>query len=997
MAGSRTAVVEPTGSLPERVAQPFGISVLGELSVRAGDRDVAIRRGLPRIVLSSLVIDRGRPVAANTLIDRLWGDRLPNHPANALQTQVAYLRRVLGGAGAAPILTGPTGYRLDGADVDVDAFEACVADGRRRRGDRNDAELRSALTAYDTAFAMWRGSPYGEIAGFDFADAEIIRLEELYAVAQEERCEILLDLGRVAEAVVELSAMVNAHPLREQRQRLLVLALYRSGRQADALRAYERARRALADELGVSPGDALRLIEGQVLDHDPALDWIPPDVAASPRGAVGGASPYAPSGPGPIIGRDRELARVAELVAERRLVTLTGPGGAGKTRLASEFAASCGRQTYRVDLGGIDEVDRVGPMIAAAAGVTVMADSDPVDAVVDGFGDDGVLLVLDTCEHVLDGVVSVLSRLLPACPGLRVLATSRRPLGLHDELAWPIPPLAVPTAGVDPHDTPAFQLFVARARSVVPDFGVDPANVTEIADLCRALDGLPLAIELAAAQMDVLTPGAVRAQLSERRPLVNRAGGPDRHRTLDATTAWSVGLLADDERDMLYRLAVFAPTFDLDAAIAVAGDGAEATVDRFVTLVRSSLVVHSHDDRYRLLDTVRSYLVTSEPDDARRDRTRRRHGEYYAALAARAFHQVRGPHQARWLRRLHDDRPNLRIALRWCFGPDGDDQVGARFAGDIAWVWTLQGNMLDSGTALDRALRVDAGPLVRARLLLGIGLLAGPLGDQARVIEVCTESAELGRSVGDDETIAVAQLTLGVAQWATGDLELAAATHDEAIERFDETGDVWSRTVCRVLRARTARDAGDPELAQRLLEASIDDAKSTGDDHVVGIAFEQYARLWLELGELDRAARAAGISLRHNETLDYAEGVAAALAVSAEIELRRSEVDRARELAERAIGVAAGLGHVGAMCAGVEVMAAVEAATGDSSTAARYLLTSDRARGRHGLPLAPDARQRVGRELDRFRHELGDAWSGLVAEVPMTSLAELARSIVGDG
>lgn len=304
--------------------------------------------------------------------------------------------------------------------------------------------------------------------------------------------------------------------------------------------------------------------------------------------------------------------------------------------------------------------------------------------------------------------------------------------------------------------------------------------------------------------------------------------------------------------------------------------------------------------------------------------------------------------------------------------------------------------MLDSRSALERALHVDGDPLVRARLLLGVGLLAAPLADHARVIEVCSESAQLGRSAGDDEMVADAMLTLGVAHWARGDLESAAAAHDEAIPLFDGVGDIWGRTICRVLRARTARDAGDLVRAEQLLELAIDDAKQTGDDHVIGLAFEQYARLWLAHGEHDRAATAAAISLRHNELLDYAEGVAAALEVAADIELGRVELDRAEAFAERALGLACEIGHVGSMCAAVEILAAAEAERGHSSIAARSVLIADRSRRRHGLPLAAPARQRVDDLLDRLRLEIGNAWRDLEAQAPMTSLPELARSITAE-
>lgn len=1001
----------PSTHEPAPIARAFDIGVLGSLSVQAEDESVPIRRGLPRILLSCLVLDRGRPVSAAALIDRLWADQLPNNPSNALQTQIAYLRRALGGADVAPIATVPSGYVLDGVDVDVDRFEAALARGRESTDRSSEPTLSDALAAYDEALSLWRGSPYSDVAGHEFAVAEIVRLEELWLSTLEERCDVLLALGRASEAVAELSSMVNAQPLRERGQQLLVLALYRSGRQADALRAYDRARRTLVDELGVEPGAQLQVLEQQVLDHDPALDWVPTvgdrpqpveaDPAAIPEypetdgGSTGAPLPVPPiAARRELIGRDHELQRVSALIDDRRLVTLTGPGGAGKTRLASAVASATDDAVHHVDFAAIEEHQRVGNLIAWTMGLQVTADNDPVTSVITEIESGSTLLVLDTCEHVLDGVGPVVERLLDSCAGLRVLATSRRPLGLADELAWPIPPLGVPTAGSDPATTAAFELFVQRAVEVNPAFEVGAAQVDEIAELCRALDGLPLAIELAAAQMDVLSPKAVRMQLAERRSFGRRTGGPDRHRTLDATTAWSVDLLRATERDMLYRLAVFAPTFDLEAAVAVAGGGGGDAVERFVTLVRNSLVVHGPDDRYRLLDTVRAYLTASETDGKRHTEAQQHHGEYYATLAARSFRKVRGATQSQWLHRLDEDRSNILLALRWCFGPDGDEQLGARLAGDIAWVWALQGNTLDSRAVLERGRDVDAEPLVRARLLLGIGLLAAPLADHAHVLEVCGESAELGRSVGDDETVAVALLTLGVAQWATGDLVAAAASHDEAIELFGAVGDRWSRTVGRVLRARTARDADDLDLAEQLLDASIDDAKHTGDDHVIGLAYEQIARLALARGQLDRASSAATASLHHNEVLGYTEGISAALTLVAEVEIAGGDGARARQLVVRALALAVNIGHVGAMCAAVESAAAVEVADGLPACATRLLLIAQRARRRFGLPLAPRADARFELELARLRDELGSAWDDIAAQAPMTSLEELARSIV---
>ncbi len=1003
------------------------LGVLGALEVRHVDRPVPIRRGLPRTLLCSLVLHRGRPVPAETLIDHLWGERLPLDPRNALQTQMAYLRRALGGTGIAPIVTTPRGYLLElGAlDVDVDRFETALAESRRLVGVGTLNALTDANLTFDRALSLWRGEPYTDADGAPFAEAEIVRLRELRLSALEERSEVLLSLGRASEAVAELSALVTAQPLRERSQELLVTALYRTGRQADALRAYERARLTLAEELGIAPGSTMRDLERQVLAHDPRLDWSPPPVTAIALHSDV-AEPVAPAEPpvvpGPaepgaepwssceLIGRDQELRRVLDLLSERRLVTLTGPGGAGKTRLAQAVLAfRTTRRTHFVDLAPVESEAAVGVAIAASLGAQVATEADAPAAIVAALGDDGCLLVLDTCERVLAGVGPIVEEVLRAGQGITVLATSRRPLGLGSELAWPVPPLEVPTVGRDPQCSAAFELFVERARRVAPDFVVGDADVAAIAEVCRSLDGLPLAIELAAAQMDALSPAAILAQLAERRSFVARAGGPDRHRTLSAAMDWSVGLLDEHERDMLYRLAVFAPTFDLDAAATVAAPGAPDAVNRFLTLLRSSLVARAGDDRFRLLDTVRAYLLSTHGTDDSDDsgdtdrtadpvrqlaETRCRHAEHYAALAARAFHEIRTPRQAAWLRRLDHDRANLRLALDWCFGPDGDEQLGARLAGDIAWVWTLQGNLVDSQAALERASSVRAEPVVRARVLLGMGLLAAPLGDHERTRTACTESAELGRSIGDDATVAAAYLTLGVAQWASGDLDGAAATHDEAIAIFDGLHDLWGATICRVLRARTAQDSGDLDLAEGLLDVAVDDAKQTGDAHVIGLAYEQYTRLSLSRGRLDRAALTAEASLASNEALGYAEGICAALTVLARVRLAQGRFACARESVMQALARASDIGHLGGMCAAIETIAEVDARTGESERAARLLLVAARARARRGLPLPPPEQHRVGELMEQLRLELGSEWDEVAEDLPLLSLTELVRTML---
>lgn len=797
-----------------------------------------VRRGLPRVLVCSLMLARGNNVSAHTLIDHLWGGEGPAHPANALQTQVAYLRRVLGGANGGPIVTKPGGYMLDiPVDrTDVGRFEAFRLDARRLCENGTEHSLAAGLGAYQAALDLWRGPAFSDVAGLGFAEAECVRLEELRLLTHEALAETLLALGRASEAAVELGALVTAHPLRERFQELLIVALYRTGRQAEALRSYARARSALAEELGVDPGPQLRDLERRVLMHDPALDWCPP---AGPRTTVPNAGRARPLDPAPatigrpsagsdLVGRERELERISELLAQCRLLTLTGPGGAGKTRLALEFASSEERRRVKViDLEAATAGD-VEAVLLAGLGATAGVGGDPISTLESTLADGACLLVLDTCERVVRSLAPIVESLLASLPNLTVLATSRRPLGLTGEIAWPVPPLVVPTEGSEPELTPAFELFVRRARRANPDLVLGETDVAVIAELCRALDGLPLAIELAAAQTDVLTPATIRDHLAGASTLATRSG-PERHRTMRATTEWSVSLLDETERDLLHRLSVFAPGFDLAAVLAISDGDQSATLERFANLVRCSLVAHAGADRYRLLDTVRFYLQTTENLPHRQLDAQRRHAEHYADLAARAYDEVRTPRQGPLMQSLQTDLANLRRALEWCFGRNGDEQLGARLAGDIAWVWTLHGNLVDARRTLERASAVASPPPVRARVLLGVGLLAAPLGDNDRVRQVCRESADTGRALDDDRTLAAALLTLGVAEWATGDLTSAASTHDEAAALFDGLGDGWGATICRILRARTARDMGDLDTTEALLEVAVEDGMSIED------------------------------------------------------------------------------------------------------------------------------------------------------------------------
>ena len=489
----------------------------------------------------------------------LWGDDQPRNPANALQIQISYLRKQLAAdAPTQPIVTRPGGYSLTSSASRSTRTASSALCGRRRdRHAREHDEILIALGELDDALALWRGDALADVTGEPFAIGEAARLHDLRLVALELRHDLMLGLGRHHELVGELTALIGEHPLREQLHEQLLVALYRSGRQADALRAYDHTRTLLLEELGIDPGPRLQELQRQILAQDPALSWTPSpdDMPATPsvksdaqrarRGRRHGRRATIPIAVTALVGRDIELARIRKLLDRSRIVTLTGPAGAGKSRLALEVAAARALETdvWFVDLAAVADPDVVAATVAAALAVPIAPGEDAATSVASSLASRSGLLVLDTCEHVVGAAALLAGRILRHARDVRILTTSRRPLGITGEIAWPVPPLALAPPDARSADAtagyPAVELFVERAASVRPDFELTDANAADIAAICLALDGLPLAIELAAARTDVLTPQAIRARLHEplraarrrqQRRLATPADASRRHR-----------------------------------------------------------------------------------------------------------------------------------------------------------------------------------------------------------------------------------------------------------------------------------------------------------------------------------------------------------------------------------------------------------------------------------------------------------------------------------
>jgi predicted ATPase len=545
---------------------------------------------------------------------------------------------------------------------------------------------------------LWRGPYLSDLADEDFIRAEAVRLEELRLAAVEERIEADLALGRYADLIGELRTLVAEYPFRERLRGQFMLALYRSARQADALQVYQDTRALLRDELGLDPGRELQELHEAILRGDSSLA-APQRLSPMPR---------LPARITSFVGRRAEGDDLRRLLALHRLVTVIGPGGAGKSSLAIEVARSLaeaeedGRRgdVLLVELAPLSKPSQVPRAVCDALGLrgapAGAGTSGPVAAeaqLEDVLRAKQLLLLLDNCEHLIADVAALTDRLLRAAPGLRVLATSREPLGLIGEVVWSIPGLTAPDPATPPdhlRDYDAVRLFEERAAASEPGFGPDDETAPAVAEICRRLDGLPLAIELAASRVRTLPVHEIARRLDDRFGLLtggSRTALP-RHQTLRATIDWSYELLAGPERLLLARLSVFAGTWGVDAAETVCGDeplDSHRLLDLVSRLADRSLVIaeRGHEPRFRLLETIRDYARERLEEAGGADQLRGRHAAYFLALAETAGTQPASPERLEALEAAADD---MRSAFDWALSRPADDLL-LRFAGALGWYW----------------------------------------------------------------------------------------------------------------------------------------------------------------------------------------------------------------------------------------------------------------------------------------------------------------------
>jgi predicted ATPase/DNA-binding SARP family transcriptional activator len=887
--------------------------ILGPFEALVDGRRVSLRAAKPRALLAILLLHASEPVSIDRLIADLWAGRAPATASKTLQTYVSQLRKALGDRS---ILTGPVGYQVnvEGDGLDAHRFERLLVEARGAEPAVAGDRLREAL-------ALWRGPALVEFSFEPWAQVEIGRLEELRLDALQDRVEADLALGRSAELVAELEALIAEHPLHERLRGQLMIALYRSGRQADALAAYRVARETLVEELGIEPGSALRRLERGILDQDPGLDarTMEPSVGASGRPtsslAVRSTS---------FVGREKELREIRALLgrAEVRLLTLTGPAGTGKTRLAVEATKGDGRsrETVFVELAPIADPGLVASAVASTLGLSETSRQGAAEALVLHLHRRHTLLVLDNLEQVLEAAL-VLAELLAGAPGTQLLVTSRAPLDLPEERIYPVPPLQLPDTSrhlqlARLEETEAIRLFLDRARDARVDFALSDENAEAVAELCLRLDGLPLALELAAARIKLLSPRQILERLGGRlEPLkaMPGAGLPERHRTLRAAVDWSYDLLTADEQALFASLGVFVGGFSLDGAAAVAGDLDLDLVDGIESLLNNSLLrterMSEGEPRFGMLETIREYAVERLAEGGDGEAVRRRHAGFYLQLAEDAEPALLGPQQMRLARKLDSERDNLRAALTWA-AASGETEVGLRTASALWRFWQMRAADVEGREHLDRLLTNGSGsPSARAIAQSRAAGLAYYQGDFDAVHRYYEASLPVFRELGDDFNMFTCLDHLTLTTLSEGDADAARALAEEVLEIARRTHDPSSEAYALAHLGAVLMVQRELDGAQRALEESVQRARELGNLRSVGHWTKALGWNTLLQHEYPRARQLFEQSLAIYRSLDDAWGILGSVSSLALVALEEHDNEGARRLLHESLELLRKSGH----------------------------------------------------------------------------------------
>jgi predicted ATPase/DNA-binding SARP family transcriptional activator len=902
--GSRPAVCHPW-AVRIGILGPLELQRDGVAAPAAGRRVAAL--------LARLALDCGRLVSADALIDAVWEEALPADPGHALQTLVSRLRRALGGAELLVQESG--GYRLALSPGDIDAlqFERLAGEGAAalRAGDPGAA---SALLAQ--ALGLWRGPALAGLAGeHRFAGAAADRLDELRRTARANRIAAELALGRGAALVPELEALLADHPLDERLAAHHIAALAADARPADALAAYERMRRRLDDELGALPSAELQAAHAAVLRGDA------PAAPAETRASNGARTTNLPHPRSSFVGRAPQVTEIGALLGEHRLVTLVGTGGAGKTRLAVEAGreqlAATRDGVWLAELAAVSAGGEVADAVLDALGLREVrlldAATQPVaprpprnahEALCDALAPRETLLVLDNCEHVVDSAARLADELLAACPRLRILATSREPLKIAGERLLALAPLAVPEDGgsaltaAEALAHPAVRLLADRGAAAAPGFAVDDANVAAVAEICRRLDGLPLAIELAAARLRSLSAQQIADRLDDRFRLLtggSRTALP-RQRTLRAVIDWSWDLLSEPERTLAARLAVFGAGVTPQSATAVCPQLEPGEVlDLLGALVDRSLlqVADAAAPRYRMLETLREYGIEKLAQAGELAAARTTHAHYFGALVDEAEPHLRRPEQLEWFHRLRTERENVLAALRHLCAT-GDAHRALRLAVSLGWFWLLSGSSADAKATMQLAAAVpgDADPVDR--------LIATAF---ARETDASHDELRGAFALMLDALERAGSATRPLVTIALPLLAMFAGQPERSERLFEDAAadpDPWIRAAVPMARAQLAENEGDVDTMRVQLAAALEGFRDVGDRWALALALTSWGALRTIDGALDDAAAALDEARGLLDSLQAGFAEPILLLRLADVRMRQGDLAAAAELLEHA-------------------------------------------------------------------------------------------------
>ena len=898
--------------------------ILGPIEAVLDSGPAALGAPKQRGLLALLLVNRRRVVTAEQLIDGLWGEDPPTSALQSLQVYVHGLRRALG---AERIETAGRGYRVvvEEDELDLDRFERALERGRAalEAGRADDAldDLREAL-------AVWRGSALADLPEETRRAAEAERLDELRLTALELRIDAELDSGRHDAVVAELETLTAEQPYHERFLQQRMLALYRCGRQAEALEVYRSAREVLAEDLGLDPSPASQELERAILRQEPSL--------AAPEAPTRSTRPL-PVPPTPLVGRRLELAAVSALFRDEgaRLVTLTGPGGTGKTRLGLAVADALEPElrdgAVFVSLASVSSPELVVSTIAEA--LEVREGGRPLaESVTEHLRERRLLLVLDNFEQLLPAAPFV-GDLLAAAPRLWILTMSRAPLRLAAEREYPVPPFDVPDADL-PFEalvkTDALRLFAARAQAVDPDFALDGTSAPEVARVCGRLDGLPLAIELAAARAKLLAPAEILERL-EREPHLPGTGprdAPARQQTLVATIQWSYDLLGPDERLAFARLGVFSGGCTLEAAERVC----DVTLESLATLVDNNLL-RRRDGRFTMLETVRRFAA-ERLEDAGATEVRRRHAEWLTELAeAMVDGTFAGEDATVWLDRIQPEHDNIRAALTWSL--ENDPELALRLASSLRLFWEVRGHFSEGFRWIEAGLprRADVAPEVRMRALSASGTIGFRIAKVDVSQERWEEALEIARELADDLWIARLLSDLGTAAAVREEWEPATELLNESADLFRELGVPARLATVLGNLGHIAAQQGDYARAIEVTEEAL----SLESRHKPNAAISTY-----NLGS-------------HN--------------------LHAGNLEQAREWLERAVALTLDLGFKEVMAYALASYVQLCLLDGDAARAAHLAGVADRLLADAGLLLQPVEQERFEEAKAAAERELGDAYA----------------------